>query len=63
MQKKPKGEKTVDNTGSINVSLPSLDMVPPSQLDAYIIVARDLLQGVEALSSVHNIHPSVMSSL
>ena len=53
MQKNQKVKKTVDNTGS----LPSLDMVPPNQLDAYIIVARDLLQGVETLSSVHNIHP------
>ena len=58
---KTKGEKIVDNSGSINASLPSLDMVPPSQLDAYTIVARDLLQGVEALSNINIIHPRACS--
>ncbi|WP_299982713.1 hypothetical protein [Desulfobacula sp.] len=46
----------MDNSGSINGSLPPLRMVPPSQLDAYIIVARDLLQGVEALSNINTIN-------
>lgn len=45
------------------MSLPPLSMVSPSQLDGYIIVARDLLQGVEALSSVNNIHPRACALL
>jgi hypothetical protein len=47
----------MENTGNINISLPAFKMAHPSQLDAYMIVARDLLQGVEALSGFNNIHP------
>jgi hypothetical protein len=32
-------------------------MAPTSQIDAYMTVARDLLQGVEVLSGLNNIHP------
>lgn len=47
----------MENSGSINASLPAFRIVPPSQIDAYMIVARDLLQGVEALSRFKNVHP------
>lgn len=46
----------MQNSGSINASLPAFGMVPSSQLDAYMIVSRNLLQGVEALSGFNNIH-------
>ena len=36
------------NTG--NVCLPALQSIEPTLTDAYMIVARDLMQGVEALS-------------
>jgi hypothetical protein len=47
----------MENAGSINASLPGFRMVSRSQINAYMIVARDLLQGVEALSAHNNIHP------
>lgn len=50
------------NSGRLNIELPALCMVPPTQLDAYIIVARDLLQGVEALSNI-KIHPRACALL
>lgn len=37
---------------SINVALPALRMVQPTEGDGDMIVARDLLQGVEALSTM-----------
>lgn len=42
---------------TINVVLPSLRIKQPSQKDAYLIVARDLMQGVEALSVMTHISP------
>ena len=36
---------------SVNAVLPALRMVQPTVGDGYMIVARDLLQGVEALST------------
>lgn len=39
------------NSGKVNATLPALQMTLPTQLDAYLIVARDLLQGVEVLSN------------
>jgi hypothetical protein len=36
---------------SINATLPALHMVQPTEGDGYMIVARDLMQGVEALST------------
>ena len=45
------------SNSELNVTLPAIHMVPPNQLDAYIIVARDLLPAIEALSNVKNIHP------
>ena len=54
---KSRGTNTMENSGSINGFLPAFGMVPPDQLGAYMTVARDLLQGVETLSGVKNIHP------
>lgn len=42
-------------SNSINDALPALRMVQPTQADGYMIVARDLLQGVEALSTLLNV--------
>jgi hypothetical protein len=42
---------------TINCVLPALRMGKPTQGDAYMVVARDLLQGVEALSTLLNISP------
>jgi len=42
---------------SINATLPSFSMAQPTQGEGYMIVASDLLQGVEALSSLQNISP------
>lgn len=44
-------------TISINAGLPPLRLVQPTQGDGYMIVARDLLQGVEALSNLPNVSP------
>ncbi|MBF0377342.1 MAG: hypothetical protein HQK72_07640 [Desulfamplus sp.] len=46
----------MDNFGNINISIPLFDMGQPSEKDAYITVARDLLQGVEVLSNFNNIN-------
>jgi hypothetical protein len=54
--------KPMCNSGKVNIELPALRMVPPTQLDAYLIVARDLLQGVEALSNI-KIHPRACALL
>lgn len=45
------------NSVSVNVALPSLEMPQPDDGDGYLIVARELLQGVEALSKLAGIHP------
>jgi hypothetical protein len=37
-------------------------MVQPTQVDGYLIVARDLLQGVAALSTLPNVPPRVAAS-
>ena len=37
---------------SVNAALPALRMGQPTEGDGYMIVARDLLQGVEALSTL-----------
>ena len=37
---------------SVNAALPALRMGQPTQRDGYMIVARDLLQAVEALSTL-----------
>ena len=42
-------------SNSINAQLPALCMGQPTEGDGYMIVARDLLQGVEALSTLPNI--------
>ncbi len=47
----------MENSESINASSPAFGMVPPSYLDAYMVVARDLLQGVEVLSEFNKIRP------
>jgi hypothetical protein len=41
--------------GSTNATLPPISMAQPTQGEGYMIVASDLLQGVEALSSLQNI--------
>ena len=40
-----------------NATLPAFCMGQPTQRDGYIIVAHDLLHGVEALSTLQNISP------
>lgn len=47
----------MSNSITINCLLPALRMGQPNQGDAYMIVARDLLQGVEALSTLANVSP------
>jgi len=47
--------KTVIN--SINARLPASSIGKPTDGDGYMIVARDLLQGVEALSTLSNVPP------
>ena len=42
---------------SIDDTLPAFCMSQPTQGDGYMIVARELLQGVEALSTLQNIYP------
>jgi hypothetical protein len=42
---------------SLNDTFPAPCMGKPTQGDGYIIVARELLQGVEALSTLQNIYP------
>lgn len=42
-------------SNSINAALPALRMGQPTEGDGYMIVARDLLQGVEALSTLPNV--------
>lgn len=44
-------------SNSINVELPALSIGQPSEGDGYMIVARELLQGVEALSTLPNVSP------
>ena len=40
-----------------NIISPTFFMGQPTEKDGYMIVARDLLQGVEALSTIQNIPP------
>ncbi len=42
-------------SNSINAVLPALRMGQPTEGDGYMIVARDLLQGFEALSTLPNV--------
>lgn len=44
-------------SNSINVELPVSSIGQPTEGDGYLIAARDLLQGVEALSTLPNISP------
>ena len=39
-------------SNSISTALPDLSMGQPTEGDGYIIVARDLLQGVDALTTL-----------
>lgn len=41
----------------INGMLPPISINQPTQIDAYLVVARDLLQGVEALSIMTKLPP------
>lgn len=43
-----------DNTISLNITLPPLSIRQPTEEDGYIIVAHDLFQGVEVLSTMRN---------
>ena len=43
------------NSGSGHVVLPAIRIGQPTQGDGYLIVARELLQGVEKLSTVSDI--------
>jgi|JI6StandDraft_1071083.scaffolds.fasta_scaffold105966_2 hypothetical protein len=45
------------NTGSSDITLPSLEMRQPDEGDGYLVVARDLFQGVEALSTHESVPP------
>ena len=45
----------MSNSITINCALPALRMGQPTEGDGYMIVARDLLQGVEALSTLPNV--------
>ena len=47
----------MSNSMTINCALPALRMGQPTEGDAYMIVARDLLQGVHALSTLPNVSP------
>jgi hypothetical protein len=44
-------------SNSINVELPALSIGQPTEGDGYMIVARELLQGVEVLSTLPNVSP------
>lgn len=46
------------NEYSMNISPPAMHMLQPTEGDGYLIVARDLLQGVEALSTLPPAIPS-----
>ena len=50
-------DEIMSNSANANITLPSLQMVHPNQVDAYMIVARDLLKSVEVLSTVKNVPP------
>lgn len=45
----------MSNSGNVNVEFPALCIVQPTEGDGYKIVACDLLQGVEALSTLQNV--------
>ena len=45
------------NSGELNVRLPALRVVHPSEVDGYLIVARDLLQGVQVLATLPSVSP------
>jgi hypothetical protein len=47
--------KTVSNSINAALLLPALRVGQPTEGDGYMIVARDLLQGVEALSTLPNV--------
>lgn len=44
-------------------TLPVLRVVPPTKVDGYLIVARDLLQGVEALAVLPGVSPRAAALL
>jgi hypothetical protein len=46
-----------DNKISVNITVPPPFLMKPTEEDGYMIVAHDLLQGVEALSAMHGISP------
>jgi len=48
---------------ALDAALPTLRVVPPTKVDGYVIVARDLLQGVEALSVLPNVSPRAAALL
>jgi hypothetical protein len=48
---------------SLNVTLPVIEVAPPTEKDGYLSVARDFQQGVEALSFVQKISPRSCSML
>ena len=45
------------NTGSSNSTLPSLEIAQPEDGDGYLVVARELLQGVEMLATFTKVSP------
>ena len=47
----------MNNLINANVELPALSIGQPTEGDGYKIVACDLLQGVEALSTLQNVSP------
>ena len=51
------GTRIMCNTGSSDITLPSLEMRQPDEGDGYLVVARDLFQGVEALSTHESVPP------
>ena len=53
--RKLNNSKKMRMCASVNIELPGLRMVEPTERDGYMIVARDLLQGVEALSTLPNV--------
>jgi hypothetical protein len=46
-----------NNTGAINITFPPLGTISPTEKDGLLIVAKDLLRGVEVLSDVKDIPP------
>ena len=51
----------VGTRGSLSITVPPPFIKQPTEKDGYIIVARDLMQGVEALSTLNGISPRACS--